>query len=645
MKPPALIEHRVEIDDLAAHRFRVTLTVPQPAALQTLSLPVWIPGSYMVRDFSRHVLSVQARQGRRVCAMHATAKAQWDVVCEGRAALTVQLVVYAFDTSVRAAYLDAQRGFFNGTSVCLQVHGRTQEPQALVVGRLPAGWRIATAMRPDAVDARGIGRYLADDYDELVDHPFELGHFWSGRFKAGGVAHELVVSGAWPDADLARLLRDTQRICASQIAFWHADSSHAAAPAGVPRSTKPPFQRYVFLLNTTDDGYGGLEHRASTALQASRRDLPALDAQASSSTATRAKAAASERPDAVVTLLGLISHEYFHTWNVKRLKPRELSALDYSRENHTELLWFFEGFTSYYDDLMLLRAGLIDAARYLKLLGKTISGVLSTPGRHVQSVAEASHDAWIKYYRSDENTPNTTVSYYAKGALVALLADLRLRDCGGSLDGAMRRLWAASGASRGAARGPAGGIDEAMIAEAMTAEAGMPMGDELATWVHGRDDLPLQDALARHAVGWVASPPSVAQRMGWRVQEVANGLRIAHVLHGGLAHAAGLAAGDELWAVDDWRIRRADEVPRLLPASGRAQLLVARDQRVLRCRLPVEAWRGCTQDAQGAEGTQRAHTPAQASGVTVNLALLTEGQAPDDARARRDAWLAAMALQ
>jgi predicted metalloprotease with PDZ domain len=395
------------------------------------------------------------------------------------------------------------------------------------------------------------------------------------------------------------------------------------------------------MLNAVDEGYGGLEHRASTALIASRRDLPARVAprppavalaRIDDGRATPAPRAGQppEASDGYVTLLGLISHEYFHSWNVKRLKPREFARLDYGRENYTELLWFFEGFTSYYDDLLLLRAGLIDAARYLKLVAKTITGVWATPGRHVQSVAEASRDAWIKYYRPDENTPNATVSYYAKGSLVGLLADLRLRQLGGSLDGAMRRLWAASGAHEAdAARaGPAGGIDEAMIAAALSAEAGRPMADELAAWVHGRGDLPLREALATHAVGWHESTPTMNQRMGWRVQDGASGVRITHVLDGGLAQAAGLAAGDELWAVGPWRLRRADDLLRLLPPTGDARLLLARDQRVLERRLAVEA-------------VIKAGAPSAPMGTTVSLTPEPEAQAGAAALARRQAWLSA----
>ena len=572
-----MIEHRIEIDDAAAHRFAVTLTVPEPAGEQDLSLPVWIPGSYLVREFARHVLSIEARQGRSARSVESTGKASWQVRCEGRAALVVRLVVYARDPSVRAAFLDAERGFFNGTSLCLRVHGRTGEAQRLVIGRLPRGWQVATAMRPQAVDANGVGAYLASDYDELVDHPFELGRFWSATFRAGGVEHRLVVSGAWPDFDGDRLLTETRRICETAIAFWHRPAPvDAGGRRRGARGSKPPFDRYCFLLNVVDDGYGGLEHRASTALIASRRDLP------------RTAAAPGERSDGEVTLLGLISHEYFHSWNVKRLKPREHAELDYSRENLTRLLWFFEGFTSYYDDLLLLRSGLLDAPRYLRLLGRTVTGVLATPGRHLQSVAQASFDAWIKYYRPDENSPNGTVSYYTKGSLVALALDLSLREAGGSLDGAMRRLWASSSG---------GPVDEADIRRAIVEELVSVSGSAAATrraeqqvarwmadWVHGTDDPPLREKLAAFGIRWTEAAPTVTQRLGVRATDAPAGVKLSHVLDGSAAREAGLTAGDEILGVNGWRLLRLDDLPRLM-GDAPARLLVSRNHRLIELRL------------------------------------------------------------
>ncbi len=550
-----MIHYRIELHDLHAHQYRVTLTVPQPAAGQRVSLPVWIPGSYMVREFGRHLSKLEARQGRHAVPLQQLDKTSWLAACSGHAALTLRYLVYAFDTSVRAAFLDAVRGFFNGTSLCLRVEGREAEPHGLTLGALPRGWSVASAMPAD-----GTRRFVAADYDELVDHPFELGRFWRGTFDAAGVAHEFVVAGAWPGLDGERLLADTRRLCETQIAFWHGK-----------RKPKAPFGRFLFLLNAVDDGYGGLEHRASTALIAARRDLPRLE-----------PGAATSASEGYSTLLGLISHEYFHNWNVKRLKPRELARIDYARENHTALLWFFEGFTSYYDDLLLLRAGLIDAPRYLGLVAKTINGVAATPGRQVQSVAAASFDAWVKYYRSDENTANATVSYYSKGSLVALALDLTLRkERRGTLDDVMRRLWQRS-------RG--GPIDEADIAAALREVGGRAYGKELAAWVHATDDLPLAALLDAAGVAQRRSPAAFSVALGLRLSEgVVSGVQVKTVLAGSAAAKAGVSAGDELLGVDGWRIRRLDDAQQWLVAGQPFELLLSRDQRVLALVVQPEA--------------------------------------------------------
>ena len=562
-----MIDCRVEPDDLHGHHYRVTLRVPLPAALQAFTLPVWIPGSYLVREFSRHLMGLQALQGGRPLPVEQLAKSRWQVRCSGRAALTLRYRVYAFDPSVRAAFLDAQRGFFNGTSLFLRLEGRADEPHRLTLGRLPAGWSVATAMRPTALAAGAprprpaLRRFQAADYDELVDHPVAIGRFWRGGFEAGGVPHELVVGGAWPMLDGPRLLADAQRICERQQAFWHG-AARVAGPRGAS-----PFDRYVFLLWAAEDGQGGLEHRASSALLAPRRDLPV--------------AGVAPQGDGYLRLLGLISHEYFHAWNVKRLKPAELAAIDYGRENHTRLLWFFEGFTSYYDDLMLRRAGLVDDAQYLRLLARNVDAVAATPGRLQHSLEDASFEAWTKFYRSDENTPNTTVSYYAKGALVALALDLSLRRHGRSLDALMRALWSASGG---------GPIAQADIGSALRVLAGSRHGAaldrELLGWVRGTAELPLAELLDGVGVRWHDEPPALAAGLGLRLSEGAfSGVQVRSVLAGGAAMHAGVSAGDELLAVDGWRIRRLDDALGWVGRGKPFDLLLVRDQRLLRLRL------------------------------------------------------------
>ena len=587
--PSAPLHYRIDIGELHAHLFHVTLTIAQPAALQQLSLPVWIPGSYLVREFAKNLQNLQAHQGSEPLTVQQLDKSTWQIACTPGQALVLRYEVYAHDNSVRTTWLDANRGFFNGTSLCLKVHGQEALAHRL---ELPApksvkGWSVATGLTPSKVNAQGFGTYQAADYDELVDCPVEMGPFWSASFTVRGVPHRFVVAGAAPSFDGERLLADTQKICEAAIAFWHG-------------SKKPPFANYLFMLNVVDDGYGGLEHRNSTALICARKDLPRLG-----------EAKISE---GYTTLRGLISHEYFHTWNVKRLRPAEFERYDYSQENYTDLLWFFEGFTSYYDDLLLRRAGLLDNAGYLKLLTKTINQVLQAPGRLVQSVAQASFDAWVKYYRQDENTPNATISYYTKGALVALCLDLTLRaegqgGHGATLDEVMRSLWR---------RCKGGPMRERDVAEVLQAAGQRSFAPELQDWVHGRGELPLKDLLMQHGVAVLEEPAQLAQRLGLRVSET-QGLRITTVLRGGAAERAGFSAGDE-WlglelpapagkpsartagATQGWRMSRLDDLPLYAGKADQVVALVARDKRLMRLALtlPPEqtTWRLAVQDAE-----------------------------------------------
>jgi predicted metalloprotease with PDZ domain len=562
----------VEAADLHAHLFRVTLTIAQPQATQTVSLPVWIPGSYLVREFSKNLQNLKAHQGRRSLPVTQQDKCTWTISAKPGQALVLRYEVYAFDNSVRTAWLDSQRGFFNGTSMCLRVHGQedvSHQLQLPAVKSQPA-WQVATGLAPVKIDKKGFGLYQAPNYDELVDSPVELGAFWSGSFVACGVPHRFVVAGALPSFDGERLLADTQKICEAAIRFWHG--------SGKAAGQKTPHKNYLFMLNAVHDGYGGLEHRNSTALICNRSDLP--------------RHTSPRTNEGYTTLLGLISHEYFHTWNVKQLRPDRFAPYDYTQENYTQLLWFFEGFTSYYDDILLRRAGLIDDATYIKLLGKTIAQVQQTPGRHLQSVAQASFDAWVKYYRQDENTPNATVSYYTKGSLVALCLDLTLRREfkreGHTLDNVMRGLWK---------RCKAGPMREQDLLDELHALTGRSWAGEIQRWVHSTQELPLRELLTAHGVTVDAETSGMAQRLGLRVNEIGGQVQIRGVLRGSAAEAAGLAAGDEWLGLDvgtkaqggSWRLNKLDDLSTLLGPTRQLVALVSRDKRLLRLPLTVPA--------------------------------------------------------
>jgi len=551
--------YRVDPYDPAGHRLRVVMTVddPDPAG-QVLALPAWIPGSYLIRDFARQVETIRASCRAQPVRIQKIDNHAWRCAAV-RGPLRVEYTVYAWDLSVRGAHFDETHAFFNGTSVFLAARGRMDRP--CLVELLPPTlssaaqarcWRVYTSLPEAAGHAgaaarHGFGWYRAPDYDALIDHPVEMGTPQVVQFTAHGALHELVFTGRIPHLDVPRLARDVHRICAAQIALFE------------PETRRAPFldasDRYVFLVTATGDGYGGLEHRSSTALITMRQDLP-----------TRANAAQTE---GYRRFLGLVSHEYFHTWHVKRIKPAAFAPYDLWRENHTRLLWVFEGFTSYYDDLMLVRSGVVGQEDYLQLLADTITSVHRAPGRFKQSMADSSFDAWTRYYKQDENSPNALVSYYTKGALAALGLDLTIRTqtCGQkSLDDVMRLLWQRYG--RDFYQGRAHGISEDAMPDLIHAATGVRVDAFLHRCVAACEDVPLQDLFAPHGVAltWEgADAPSLDVRFGSMAGGV-HGVPLATVFEGGAAHAAGLSAGDALIALDGLRVQSPDDVQRRLRA-------------------------------------------------------------------------------
>ncbi len=538
MKTKSRIEYRIEPRDLAAHLFAVSVSVTQPDADgQVFALPAWIPGSYMIREFARHIVQIRAEADGQEIALSKLNKDTWKAApCKGR--LSLHYEVYAWDLSVRAAHLDQTHGFFNGCSVFLRVVGRENQPHVVDIrrGADPAckNWRVATSLPALKAKRHAFGTYIAADYDDLIDHPVEMGRFALASFKAHGVLHEVAVTGRVPNLDVTRLCADLKKVCEAQIALFE------------PESLRAPMDRFVFLVMAVGEGYGGLEHRASTALLCSRNDLPVKGKP--------------EMSDAYRTFLGLCSHEYFHTWLVKRIKPAAFVPYDLQSENYTPLLWLFEGFTSYYDDLMLVRSGVFDVPAYLKRIERIAGNVLRSGGRQIQSVADASFDAWIKYYRQDENSPNSQVNYYTKGALVALALDLTLREQSGgtkSLDDVMRALWQRYG--RGFYDDAAGqrGITEAEVESLIEEVSGLRLKRFFDRFVRGTEDLPLARLLA--PFGIVFSDNRKKRQASLDVRIAPNAARgseckLAHVYSGGAAHRAGLSANDVLIALDGLRV-------------------------------------------------------------------------------------------
>lgn len=560
--------YRVELADPGAHTFRVRLTVNSPAPSgQNLNLPAWIPGSYMIRDFAKNIVSIEAFSGSESVALKKLDKQTWRAgIIEGP--LTVIYRVYAWDLSVRSAHFDTTHAYFNGTSLFLQVAG--QEHACCKVELLEPneawskGWKVATSFEYKGRRIDGFGEYLAKNYADLIDHPVEIGNWESVKFSVNEIPHKMVIYGRHK-ADYARLGSDLEKIC----------STHAELFGELP------LQRYLFLVMAVGDGYGGLEHCSSTSLLCNRDDLPRIGEGSPSDGYTR--------------FLGLCSHEYFHLWNVKRIRPEYFKERGLEAEVNTELLWVFEGFTSYYDDLTLVRSGCIGPESYLELLAQVITRVQRGAGRQKQSVAESSFDTWTKFYKQDENASNAIVSYYTKGALVALALDLLLRErtsdrC--SLDQIMRALWTGFGKTEM-------GVPERSVEVLVQEISGLELHDFFRNAVYGTDELPIKETLQLVGVDMQWRVAKNAKDLGGHAKDWSEvksrkdlGLRlinqgeakVSHVFDGGAAQKAGIAAGDILLALDGLRVTpdNLDALLNRVPGDLDMELVLFRRDELMR---------------------------------------------------------------
>ena len=558
------IQYTVWPADLHGHRFHVKLHIEKPDPKgQALQMPAWIPGSYLIRDFSKQIESIAAYsvgKPNHKLALERIDNDQWRLpMTEGP--VEVLTNVYAFDSSVRAAYLDTERAFINPSSLCLTIRGQESLPCALIL--IPPkdssanDWTVQTELRSVKVDSQGYGFYLAKNYDDLLDHPIAIGQFQIAHWQSNGVPHSMAIQGCIHEVDLKRLAVDLQAICKCTIDLFE------------PKTQLAPFKSYLFLVNAVLAGYGGLEHRNSTALLCRRDQIPQLNNPLD------------ER--SYQEFLGLCSHEYFHAWLVKRIQPKAFQPYQLDRRNHTRLLWLFEGFTSYYDDLQLVRSKRIDLQTYLLQLADHWNGVLRGPGRHKQNLADSSFDAWTKYYQSDENTPNAVVSYYGNGALLALGLDLQIRKFTKSrlsLDDLMRLLWQRHGLTfEGLAED---GLD-ALILALLGKGFSKTWAIFKSHYIFGVEDIPIQKwldpkmILVKHKTH--SKLEKIKLQLGLRQTEVSGWLKVTHVLDGGAAQAAGLAPGDLLASINGQRISasRWDKVLSSLTQSKDFVLCFYRD--------------------------------------------------------------------
>ncbi len=514
-----------------ARRIEVDLQVDARGAESLdVRMPVWTPGSYLVREHQRHVDGLRARGDGKELEVEKIDKQTWRVRTGGVRAIAVSYRLHCFELTVRTNHVDATHAFLNPSATAVFVVGREEEPCQVRL-ELPDGWHAWVALPLEG------GAYRARDFDELADSPFECGPMRSHEahvFTARGVEHELVVWGRG-DFDARRVVPDLVKVIDAEAAIF----------GGLPHA-----DRYLFILHLNDKGRGGLEHRRSCALLVPRFSFV--------------------QKTAYEDFLLLVAHEFFHLWNVKRLRPAAFTPYDWTRENHTRLLWAMEGLTSAYEVLALRRAGLISPQRFLEIWAERISQLLRTPGRLRTSLAQASFDAWIKHYRPDESTANTTVSYYLKGSVVGFLLDLELRRRSGgrsSLDDLVRTLFQRHGAPPGL---PEEGVEQAAI----ELVGDRSLHDWFSRAVHSTDELQLDEALAAVGLEAVLAPASSADDKGgaqerrreapdaearsrsWlgaTVREKAGALEVASVAEGSPAQASGLSAGDEIVALDGFR--------------------------------------------------------------------------------------------
>lgn len=507
-----MLHYQIEFDDYQQHLIHVTLRfVANPT--QELWLPTWIPGSYLIREFAKHIESVKAYdEAGRQLKISKFEKNKWRLFNTDHELITVEYDVYAYDLSVRGSYVDQTRFYVNPACVCLALKDQEEAECELEVF-LPDEFKHFTVATGLTSKSLVKGRYTlkADNYMQLIDSPFELADQTRFSFEAEGIQHEFVISGKHA-TNVERLQADIQKICQTEIQIFGS----------------APFKNYVFMTIATGNSYGGLEHPNSTSLITPRDDLP--------------KANEPEEPsEDYQRFLGLCSHEYFHSWLVKYIRPENFVNYDLHKESYTSLLWIFEGFTSYYDDLILLRSGVISQASYLKLLKAQIDRYLQNPGREVQSVAESSFDTWIKFYRPDENSNNAGTSYYNKGCLVALCLDLGLRLRGSSLDVLVRKLY--ENAQKGIQ------VTERTIFELCEELTGHSWLEQINHLIYTTDELPLDQLFPEFGIEYQLKNDKT-QPFGLKLAEKPEGVLIQQARREGAGAKAGLSANDVIVAID-----------------------------------------------------------------------------------------------
>ncbi|MEG5139966.1 MULTISPECIES: M61 family metallopeptidase [unclassified Microcoleus] len=549
-----IIQYSVAMPNPESHLFEVTLRVQGwSEPVLDLKMPVWTPGSYLVREYARHLQDFSSRSGDRALPWRKISKNHWQIETNSVSDVTVYYRIFANELTVRTNHLDSTHGYFNPAALCFFVPGFEHNCYTVTVVPPEPEWRTVTTLPPISGDNL---TFAAADFDTLVDSPFEIGCHDAYDFEVMGKPHQLVV---WGKGNLEpnRVILDIQKVIEVEALMF----------GGLP------YDRYVFLLHLSGSGFGGLEHKDSCTLNYSRFGFRAKEKY--------------ER------FIQLVAHEFFHLWNVKRIRPKALEVFDYEQENYTPSLWFSEGTTSYYDLVIPFRAGIYSVKGYFQNVAKEITRLQMTPGRKVQPASESSWDAWIKLYRRDANSDNSQISYYLKGELVSFLLDLLIRAKHGnarSLDDVMRLMWQQFGNGHYAenedfdqkseteakpgqitsngqlnARSlPAEiGFTPEQLQSAIESVADMDLSDFFARYVDGTEELPYHKYLEPFGLQILVDETDQTPRIGWTLGTENGRQMVKFVEAGAPAQLAGIDAGDELLAIAGFRVNAEQAGERL----------------------------------------------------------------------------------
>jgi predicted metalloprotease with PDZ domain len=518
------------------HLFEIDVAIKRTAdgpQEELLVMPVWTPGSYLIREFARNVQDFAASTAaNQPLKWEKTNKNTWRVVTNGARDWHATYRVYANELSVRTSELNSAHAFWNNANLLMYLEGFLNSPSTVHV-LAPDVWKVATGL-PAVLGQKNIFR--AENFDVLYDSPFEASNFKTLVFNVKGIPHRIVIDGEG-NYDPERMRRDVQKIVETQVEVMGGEI---------------PYRDYTFILHLRANAGGGLEHLNSTALGYPRFGFKIQTGDR----ATSASPAATTTPERDYRgFLSLVSHEFFHLWNVKRIRPDALGPFDYTKENYTKLLWVAEGITDYYADLLVRRAGLITENEYLTATARAIQTLQNTPGRKEQTVEDSSFDTWIKFYRQDENSINSQVSYYDKGAILGLLLDLEIRQRsknGKSLDDVLRYLYVEFFKKNR-------NYTPADFQKACELMAGSSLEDFFNRYVRGTEELNYSVALEAAGLRLDTTGTGTGDEkvyFGADVAQEEDRLIVRRVYAGSPAYEQGLNAGDQIVALDNMRVTR-----------------------------------------------------------------------------------------